>query len=188
MYYKVDKPSSLLLDCDYIPSPNCDERSDPDDISLIVVHGISLPPGEFGGPYIEHLFTNTLDANKHVYFKQIEGLHVSSHLLIRRDGQLIQFVPFAKRAWHAGVSDYEGREGCNDYSIGIELEGTDEQAYDDRQYESLAGAILAICKVFPATNQRRVVGHSDIAPGRKTDPGAAFDWSKLSHVLTGHLG
>jgi len=194
MSYKIDKPSSLLLDCDYIPSVNCDPRTDPDDISLIVVHGISLPPGEFGGPYIEHLFTNTLDTKAHDSFKRLEGLAVSSHLLIRREGEVIQFVPFEKRAWHAGVSSHKGREGCNDYSIGIELEGSDELAYEQRQYQQLAAVIVAIFKAFPATNPpkaeylSRVVGHSDIAPGRKTDPGPAFDWLKLSHVLTDSLG
>ena len=188
MSYKIDKPTSLLLDCLYIPSPNCNDRPDPDDISLIVVHGISLPAGQFGGPYIEQLFTNRLDTQQHDSFDEIEGLKVSSHVLIRRDGQVVQFVPFHKRAWHAGVSRFEDREDCNDYSIGIELEGTDEIEYDERQYQQLVEVIQALMKRYPAINQTRIVGHSDIAPGRKTDPGRAFDWTKLAHVLTDRLG
>jgi AmpD protein len=185
---KIDPLSSLLMDTPYVASANCDERPDPEDISLIVIHGISLPPGEFGGPEIEQLFTNSLDHQQHPYFEQIRDLHVSSHLLIRRDGRAIQFVPFEKRAWHAGPSHYEGRERCNDFSIGIELEGTDEIAYTDKQYQQLAAIIEAILQAFPRTSRDRIVGHADIAPGRKTDPGPAFDWAKLAHVLAARLG
>jgi len=188
MSFKIDKPTSLLLDCLYIPSPNCNDRPDADDISLIVVHGISLPAGQFGGPYIEQLFTNRLDTAQHASFVEIESLKVSSHLLIRRDGQVIQFVPFDKRAWHAGQSRFEDRDDCNDFSIGIELEGTDELVYEESQYQQLAGVIQVLMKQYSDINPKRVVGHSDIAPGRKTDPGPAFDWAKLAHVLTDSLG
>jgi len=188
MSFKIDQPTSLLLDCLYIPSPNCNDRPDSNDISLIVVHGISLPAGQFGGPYIEQLFTNQLDTQKHEAFKDLEGLKVSSHLLIRRDGQVLQFVPFDKRAWHAGVSQFEGRKDCNDFSIGIELEGTDELAYEEPQYQQLATVIMTLLKHYPTISRERIVGHSDIAPGRKTDPGPVFDWAKLAHVLADRLG
>ncbi|VAW91530.1 1,6-anhydro-N-acetylmuramyl-L-alanine amidase [hydrothermal vent metagenome] len=188
MSFKIDQPTSLLLDCLYIPSPNCNDRPDPTDISLIVVHGISLPAGQFGGPYIEQLFTNRLDVQQHESFRDLENLKVSSHLFIRRDGQLIQFVPFDKRAWHAGESRYEGRENCNDFSIGIELEGTDNQPYEDVQYQQLSTVIKALLKHYPALGHQHIIGHSDIAPGRKTDPGPAFDWAKLAHVLDARLG
>ena len=146
---------------------------------MIVVHGISLPPGEFGGPEIEALFTNTLDWDAHPYFGEIRGLEVSSHVLIRRDGNVVQFVPFGERAWHAGASCFRGQACCNDFSIGIELEGEDETPYDDRQYAALKDLILALCKAYPGISPREVAGHSDIAPGRKTDPGPAFDWFRL---------
>jgi AmpD protein len=176
------------MDTLYIASPNCDERPDLDDISLIVVHGISLPPGEFGGTAIEQFFTNRLDAQRHPFFQEIKNLQVSSHIFIRRDGEVIQFVPFEKRAWHAGESQYQGRACCNDYSIGIELEGTDDIPYTDAQYTQLAAVIDAILQVFPKTSRERIIGHVDIAPNRKTDPGPSFDWSKLFHVLDARLG
>ncbi len=188
MSFKIDHPTSLLLDCPYIPSPNHNDRPHADDISLIVVHGISLPAGHFGGPHIEQFFTNRLDVRDHESFKDIVHLRVSSHLLVRRDGQVIQFVPFDKRAWHAGVSRYEGRENCNDFSIGIELEGTDELAYEDPQYQQLSALIKVLLKHYPTLGREHIAGHSDIAPGRKTDPGPAFDWAKLAHVLDGRLG
>ena len=146
---------------------------------MIVIHGISLPPGDFGGPHIESLFTNTLDWNEHPYFQEIRGLEVSSHLLIRRDGEIVQFVPFGRRAWHAGASSFRGRECCNDFSIGIELEGTDDEPYTDRQYDELSAVISAIMVAYPAISARGIAGHCDIAPGRKTDPGPAFDWLRL---------
>ena len=146
---------------------------------MIVIHGISLPPGDYGGPHIESLFTNTLDWNEHPYFLEIRGLEVSSHLLIRRDGEIVQFVPFGRRAWHAGASSFRGRECCNDFSIGIELEGTDDEPYTDRQYDELSAVIRAIMAAYPGISARRIAGHCDIAPGRKTDPGPAFDWLRL---------
>ncbi|SFF51393.1 AmpD protein [Fontimonas thermophila] len=164
-------------------SPNCDERPDPQDISLLVIHGISLPPGEFGGPWIDALFTNTLDAGAHPYFAAIAQLRVSAHLCIRRDGGLTQYVPFLRRAWHAGVSCFEGRSRCNDFSIGIELEGTDTRPYTARQYARLAAVTRRLLAAYPRITPARIVGHSDIAPGRKTDPGPAFDWTRYRRAL-----
>ncbi len=172
----------ILKEARQLASPNCDER--PDNISLLIVHGISLPPGEFGGPWIDALFTNTLQPDGHEYFKQISHLKVSSHLLIRRDGELVQYVPFSQRAWHAGESSFEGQPCCNDFSIGIELEGTDDQEYTSAQYQQLAAVISQIQKEYPAITTERIVGHSDVAPGRKTDPGRAFDWQKLHKLLS----
>ncbi len=162
-----------------MPSPNCDARPSGMPIELVVLHGISLPPGRFGGPYIEQLFTNTLDPDAHPYFAGIAHLKVSAHVLIRRDGEVVQFVPFDRRAWHAGASSWCGRTRCNDFSIGIELEGTDTLPYADAQYEALTGVLMALCRHYPVS---AVTGHSDIAPGRKTDPGEAFDWRRLKGV------
>ena len=167
----------------YIASPNCDSRPPGVEADLIVVHGISLPPDEFGGPWIERLFTNTLPADAHPYFAQIASVRVSSHLLIRRDGALSQYVKFTDRAWHAGPSLYEGREACNDFSIGVELEGTDTIPYEAAQYVALAGAVAALCAAYPRLSPARLVGHSDIAPGRKTDPGPAFDWPRARRLI-----
>jgi AmpD protein len=150
---------------------------------LLVVHGISLPAGQFGGPYIEQLFTNRLDASAHPDFEAIGELRVSSHLLIRRNGGLMQFVNLADRAWHAGVSSFDRRPRCNDYSIGIELEGADETAYETAQYAQLAEVSRTIMRAFPAITLDRICGHSDIAPGRKTDPGPAFDWPRFRTLL-----
>lgn len=166
-----------------VPSPHHNERASPDDISLLVVHGISLPPGQFGGPWINDLFLGRLDPEAHPYFAEIQGLRVSAHCLIRRDGELVQYVPFGARAWHAGVSSWEGREACNDFSIGIELEGTDELPYDDAQYEVLASLTRAISSHYPAISAERIVGHCDIAPGRKTDPGSSFEWLRYRQML-----
>ena len=163
-----------------VPSPNHDARPPDSRISLIVVHGISLPPGCFDGDGIERLFTNRLDCAAHPYFETIAGLRVSSHFLIRRDGELVQFVACADRAWHAGTSAWRGRERCNDFSIGIELEGTDDCAYDDAKYAMLARLVRALRRRYAIDD---VVGHSDIAPGRKTDPGPAFDWPRLTRLL-----
>lgn len=157
-------------------SPNQDQRPAGTTIDLIVVHGISLPPGEFGGRWIADLFMNRLDPTAHPYFAAIAGLEVSAHLLLRRDGSVLQFVPFDARAWHAGVSSFRGRERCNDYSIGIELEGADHVPYTQRQYARLATLTRLIVRRHPAITAGRIVGHSRIAPGRKTDPGPAFDW------------
>ena len=163
----------------WLPSPNRDARPDDRDPGLIVVHAISLPPGCFGGRYIEELFTNRLDWDAHPYFSQIEGLEVSAHLLLRRDGELIQFVPFGERAWHAGESSFRGHPRCNDFSIGIELEGDDETDYTDQQYTHLVHVIAAIRRAYPGISGRHIAGHCDISPGRKSDPGPAFDWLRL---------
>jgi N-acetyl-anhydromuramoyl-L-alanine amidase len=162
-----------------IRSPNRDARPTGTAISLIVVHGISLPPGEFGGTAIARLFTNRLDPSAHPYFATIADLRVSAHFLIRRTGALVQFVSCAERAWHAGASTWKGRERCNDYSVGIELEGDDESPYAGTQYTMLARLVKAVSKRYPIED---VVGHADIAPGRKTDPGAAFDWHRLRRL------
>ena len=165
------------------PSPNRDARPDGCEPELIVLHGISLPPGIFGGPYIEQFFTNVLDHDAHAYFREIAGLRVSAHVLVRRDGEVVQFVPFTERAWHAGESTFRGRSRCNDFSIGIEIEGEDQTAYDERQYDCVASVIAALCAHYPRLEPRVVAGHCDIAPGRKTDPGPAFDWMRLYHKL-----
>lgn len=172
-----------LSDITRTPSPNFDERPDPTDISLLVVHCISLPPGEFGNHYIDRLFCNQLDPDDHPYFKDVYQLTVSAHLLIKRDGACVQYVPFDKRAWHAGKSIYEGRERCNDFSIGIELEGTESVDYTDRQYVQLAAVIRSLLEAYPTLSTQRITGHNDIAPGRKTDPGASFNWQKLLELL-----
>jgi len=172
-----------LLDARQVPSPNFDERPDGCEISLIVIHGISLPPGVYGGPEIDRFFTNTLDPDAHPYFKEIADQQVSSHLLMRRDGEVVQYVPFSKRAWHAGESCFDGRAACNDFSIGIELEGQDEEPYTPAQYERLAAVIRTLTESFPELSTRRLAGHCDIAPLRKTDPGPAFDWSRLRQRL-----
>ncbi len=166
-----------------ISSPNFDERPHKEDISLIVIHCISLPPGQFGYDYIDQLFCNQLNPNQHPYFKEIEHLKVSSHLLIKRSGEVTQYVAFNQRAWHAGVSEYKGRGKCNDYSIGIELEGTETSEYTATQYEKLSSVIKVLIKVYPGLTIKDIVGHSDIAPGRKTDPGIGFKWEKLSSSL-----
>ena len=166
-----------------IISPNWDERPPGLSVDLLVIHGVSLPPGEFGGPWIDALFQNRLDPEAHPYFRPIAGLRVSSHLLIRRDGELIQYVDLRKRAWHAGVSSFLGRERCNDYAIGIELEGADEVPYTAAQYQTLAETSRDLLARFPAITLKRIVGHSTIAPGRKTDPGPAFDWDRYRRLL-----
>ncbi len=181
----VDTGSGHLREARQVESPNRDSRPEDCGIDLVVIHGISLPPGEFGSDDIERLFTNTLDPDAHPFFMEIKNLHVSSHLLIRRDGELVQFVPFHERAWHAGESCFEERERCNDFSIGIELEGTDEQPYETVQIERLAEAIRALCEAYPGLTPDRVVGHSDVSPGRKTDPGPYFDWDGLRSLLAG---
>ncbi len=147
------------------------------------MHGISLPPGEFGGDEIEALFTNQLDWDAHPYFAEIRGMEVSAHLLIRRDGELIQFVPFNERAWHAGESCFRGRSRCNDFSIGIEMEGADETPYDERQYKVLPRVLQALAQAYPGISAREIAGHCDVAPGRKIDPGPAFDWLRLYDAL-----
>ena len=162
-----------------VASPNRDARPPGTEITLLVVHGISLPPGEFGGDGILDLFTNRLDPVAHPYYAAIAGLAVSAHFLIRRDGALIQFVPCGERAWHAGASAWKGRGRCNDYSIGVELEGADDVPYTAAQYAMLARLARALRRRYPIAD---IVGHSDIAPGRKTDPGSAFDWDRLHRL------
>jgi len=163
-------------------SPNYNERPS-QEINLLVIHNISLPPNEFGGSYIEDFFCNQLDCSAHDYFKEIENLEVSAHLLIKRTGDVVQFVPFDKRAWHAGVSEFNGSENCNDFSIGIELEGADDVPFESCQYDVLAQVTQALQKAYPAIEISRIVGHSDIAPGRKTDPGPHFDWTRYTSTL-----
>ncbi len=165
------------------PSPNCDKRADESDISLIVIHCISLPEGQFGTPFIEQLFTNQLKAQTHPSFAKICQLQVSSHVVIQRDGQITQYVPFNKRAWHAGDSEYQGRTKCNDFSIGIELEGTNDSPYTKQQYQQLSVLIQCLIQTYPALKLKDITGHSDIAPQRKTDPGKFFDWKKLYQDL-----
>jgi AmpD protein len=166
-----------------VESPNQDERPPGTEISLLVVHSISLPPGEYGGDAIERLFTNRLDPAAHPYFREIAELRVSSHFLIRRDGELLQFVPVERRAWHAGVSSWRGRERCNDFSIGVELEGSDDGPFEPAQYLRLAGLIQSLQAALPI---RDIAAHSDVAPGRKTDPGPGFDWPRLFAALSHH--
>ena len=181
--YAVDASAGVLLGARPVPSPNFDVRPAGMRAELIVVHGISLPPGEFGGPWIDRLFTNSLPRDGHRYFEQVAALRVSSHLLIRRDGEIVQYVSFNERAWHAGKSRYGDREACNDFSIGIELEGSDDVPYTDPQYVNLAAVIRALCAAYPGLSPERVVGHSDIAPDRKTDPGASFDWQRALTLI-----
>ena len=171
---KIDS-SFLFEEARICLSPNFSER-EANDISLLVLHNISLPPGKFGGGYVEKFFLNELDSQQHPYFKEIDDLRVSSHLYIKRDGSITQFVPLDKKAWHAGISSFKGRENCNEFSIGVELEGTDEVPYERAQYTSLIEITMFLMKQYPHLNKDNIVGHSDIAPERKTDPGSSFDW------------
>lgn len=180
---RINTDTGLLEGARQLPSSNCDDRPPDTVIDLVVIHGISLPPGEFGGPWIDALFTNTLDSNAHPFFQKIEALRVSAHLLIRRDGEIVQYVSLQRRAWHAGQSAFLGRERCNDFSIGVELEGADTVPYTDSQYRCLTGVIIALQQAYPAITQERITGHCDIAPGRKNDPGPAFDWKRLRELL-----
>jgi len=180
---KIDTNKAWLEGVRYCLSPHYNDRPERMIIDLLVIHGISLPPGEFGGPYIDQLFTATLDQTAHPFFAEIAHLQVSAHLLIRRTGEIVQYVSFLKRAWHAGVSQFAGRSQCNDFSIGIELEGSDEVPYTEAQYQQLVLVIKILQSAWPSITQERIVGHCDIAPGRKTDPGPAFDWQQLYHLL-----
>lgn len=177
-------PGSLWLpDMTHIPSENSDERPPGAEVDLLVIHNISLPPGEFGGDHIEALFLNRLDPGAHPYFSQIAHLRVAAHLLIKRDGSATQFVALDRRAWHAGLSSFCGRECCNDFSVGIELEGSDDAPFTAAQYTRLGAATNRIRQLFPAIGSDRIVGHSDIAPGRKTDPGPLFDWDRYRRMI-----
>ncbi len=180
--------AGLLAGARTVESPNRDERPGGLVPELVVVHGISLPPGLYGGPWIDKLFLNALPADEHPYFETIQHLRVSSHVFVARDGSLTQYVPFDSRAWHAGNSYWRGRRGCNDFSVGIELEGTDEEPYDDRQYAALADLVAALQDAYPSLAEGWIAGHSDIAPGRKTDPGPAFDWRRLERAIRARGG
>ena len=180
---QIDPATGLLAGVEQVLSPHLDDRPGGATLDLIIIHGISLPPGEFGGPWIDRLFTGDLPAEAHPYFRAIAGGRVSAHALIRRAGAIVQYVPFGQRAWHAGVSAYQGRLACNDFSVGIELEGTDDIPYTDAQYERLAALIQALLRAYPTLSRDRIVGHSDVASGRKTDPGPVFDWERLRRLL-----
>lgn len=181
--FHVEPLTGRLSGARFVASPNFDARPPGNAPEVIVVHNISLPPGEFGGPEIERLFCNTLDFGAHPFYREIEGLTVSAHLLIRRDAEVVQFVPFTERAWHAGASCCEGRERVNDFSIGIELEGSDDVPFTDAQYTRLAQVTRLLMRAYPAITTARLVGHADIAPGRKTDPGPHFDWLRYRAML-----
>ena len=183
MSLDIDSATGLIRQARQVASVNYDARPNDCAPELIVVHAISLPPGEYGGPWIDHLFSNTIDPTKHPYFAEIADLRVSAHVLIRRSGELLQFVNFEQRAWHAGQSCFAGRDNCNDYSIGIELEGSDDDPYTRAQYQALSSLTTALCAAYPAIDLERIVGHSEIAPGRKTDPGPAFDWQRYRKDL-----
>jgi AmpD protein len=180
---RLVRRSGLLRGATQLPSPNCDDRPAGAATTLLVLHSISLPPGEFGGTSIERLFTNRLDPAAHPAFAELQGLRVSAHFLVRRDGELLQFVPVQQRAWHAGVSRWRGRARCNDFSVGVELEGTPQHAFEDPQYAQLARLVHALRSALPL---REIAAHSDIAPGRKSDPGGQFDWPRLFFALAGH--
>jgi len=173
-------PKGALDGAVQVPSVNCDERPAGSLVTLLVVHSISLPPGQFGGDSVAHLFTNSLDCSAHPYFETLRDLKVSAHFLIRREGEVLQFVPCTMRAWHAGPSSWQGRERCNDFSIGVELEGADDVAYTERQYGRLAELTVLLRDRLPIID---IVGHADVAPGRKTDPGPAFDWACYRECL-----
>ena len=180
---RIDPVSGLIIGVRQVLSPHFDQRPAGVSPTLIVIHGISLPAGEFGGPWIDRLFTGNLPPDAHASFAEVAALRVSAHVVIRRDGAVTQYVPIDARAWHAGKSTYQGREACNDFSVGIELEGADHVPYAEPQYQSLSRLISALCEVYPTLSRSRVVGHSDIAPGRKSDPGPAFDWARLRKLL-----
>ena len=175
---QIDTTSGLIRGASYVASPNCDARPEGAPIDILVIHSISLPPGIFGGRGIEQLFCNTLNPDDHPYYREIQNLKVSTHVLIRRNGQLVQFVSLHRRAWHAGLSYCEGRSRINDFSVGVELEGADDLPFEDAQYESLTKLTRALRQTYPAITPERIYGHCDIAPGRKTDPGPTFDWKR----------
>jgi N-acetyl-anhydromuramoyl-L-alanine amidase len=177
--FKLDA-NGVVTNAVQVSSPNCDDRPHSCKTDMVVIHNISLPPTVYGGNGIIELFTNTLNPSEHPYYVEIYQAKVSSHFLIRRDGSLIQFVPCSKRAWHAGVSKWHGRERCNDFSVGIELEGSDVETFEDVQYETLNALLASLKVLYPIEH---IVGHSDIAPGRKTDPGPFFDWAKVTLTI-----
>lgn len=179
----LDSSTGLIHPALFVASPNCDERPGDVAVDLLVIHCISLPPGDYGGQYVEQFFCNQLDPAVHPYFEEICGLQVSAHFLIRRTGELLQFVPTHLRAWHAGQSRFGDRDKVNDFSIGIELEGTDDTAFTDLQYDVLTNLSVTLMSAIPGIPLSNVVGHSDIAPGRKTDPGESFDWARYRNDL-----
>lgn len=180
---KSDLDDGMLNIARYASSSHCDDRPNDMPIDMIVIHNISLPPGQFGTGAVEKFFCDRLDFAEHPYYSSISHLKVSSHLLIDRQGVITQFVPFTKRAWHAGESSFQGRTRCNDFSIGIELEGSDDVAFEENQYKALVEVIRVLMKTYPMITRERIVGHSDIAPHRKTDPGPCFDWRYLDCLL-----
>lgn len=180
---QIDKVRGLLDGARYTPSPNFDARPADTGIEALVIHAISMPPGEYGGADVERLFCNSLDFSCHLFYREIDGATVSAHLLIRRDGQVIQFVPFQERAWHAGVSTLDGRTRVNDFSIGIELEGSDYAPFEEAQYRALVEVTRALQAAYPGITPERIVGHAEIAPERKTDPGPYFNWERYRHAL-----
>lgn len=180
----IDATTGWIEGARTIHSPNCDDRPNDESPGLIVVHGISLPPGEYGGGWVDALFTNSLPVGQHPYFDEIAHLRVSAHALIERSGRITQYVSFLRRAWHAGESSFCGRTACNDFSVGIELEGVDDAPYEPVQYRVLADLISGLRTACPGLREAQIVGHSDIAPGRKTDPGPAFDWARLHGLLS----
>ena len=173
-------PDGIVRGARYVASPNCDDRPAQEAVSLLVVHSISLPPGDYGGDCVERFFTNRLDADAHPYFEGIKHLRVSAHFFVRRSGEVVQFVPAGRRAWHAGASNWRGRTRCNDFSVGVEFEGLDDTSYEPRQYERLAELVCALRLVFPLA---AIAAHSDIAPGRKSDPGPRFDWPRCLALI-----
>jgi len=181
--FKIDENSGRAQGIKFVASPNCDSREAGVLPELIVVHGISLPPNQFGGEAINQLFTNQLDPKADPYFEKIKEMKVSAHALIRRDGEVIQYVPFHDRAWHAGLSEFNGRSRCNDFSIGIEMEGSDQTCYTAYQYAALAQLVKSLWVAYPSLKRHQVVGHNEIAPGRKTDPGPYFQWDALNRLL-----
>ena len=184
MKLSLDRAGQWFENVRRVESPNFDARPDGVAIDLLVIHGISLPPRQYGGPYIDQLFTNSLSPDAHPYFAGVAGLRVSAHLLIDRTGRVTQYVPFHQRAWHAGVSEFQGRGSCNDFSIGIELEGCDDEPYEPHQYATAAQVARLLMEQWPGITPGRITGHADIAPGRKSDPGEAFDWDYF-HTLVG---
>ncbi|KMM89138.1 MULTISPECIES: 1,6-anhydro-N-acetylmuramyl-L-alanine amidase AmpD [Pseudomonas] len=183
---QLDPASGWCQGVHRCPSPNFNERPD-GEISLLVIHNISLPPGQFATGKVQAFFQNRLDVTEHPYFEGIKALRVSAHFLIERDGQITQFVSCLDRAWHAGISSFEGREACNDFSLGIELEGTDDQPFTDAQYQALIALTRQLQQHYPQITPQRICGHSDVAPGRKTDPGPCFDWARFRRELP-HTG
>ncbi len=183
----IDPATGLLVGVRQVLSPHCDARPAGVLPELIVIHGISLPPGQFGGPWIDRLFSANVPPDAPTSLRDVAGLRVSAHALVRRDGTLTQYVSFDRRAWHAGRSEYQGRPACNDFSVGIELEGTDTTPYADAQYESLAALVAGLLATYPSLSSKHVTGHSDIAPTRKSDPGPAFDWPRWRALLSSRL-